>query len=222
MKVLIVEDTTELCDSMASVLTDSSYTVDKAYDGKEGLTMATVNIYDLVVLDINLPEYSGFDIAKELKESEETKHIPVIAVTARYELDDKLKGFEIGFDDYITKPFEMKEFVARVDAVIRRSKPNKSMVLEVDDIQLDPQKRIVTRKGKEIELTKIEFNILEFLLRNKSLIVTNEQMIESIWGEDSDLLDPPVRSHIKNLRKKIGDDDFTIIKTIPGIGYKID
>lgn len=116
----------------------------------------------------------------------------------------------------------MKELVARVDAVIRRSKPNKSMVLEVGDIQLDPQKRIVTRKGKEIELTKIEFNILEFLLRNKSLIVTNEQMIESIWGEDSDLLDPPVRSHIKNLRKKIGDDDFTIIKTIPGVGYKID
>lgn len=222
MKILIVEDTTELCDSMASVLTDASYTVDKAYDGKEGLTMATVNIYDLVVLDINLPEYSGFDIAKELKEGEDTKHIPVIAVTARYELDDKLKGFKIGFDDYITKPFEMKELVARVDAVIRRSKPNKSMVLEVGDIQLDPQKRIVTRKGKEIELTKIEFNILEFLLRNKSLIVTNEQMIESIWGEDSDLLDPPVRSHIKNLRKKIGDDDFTIIKTIPGVGYKID
>lgn len=93
MKILIVEDTTELCDSMASVLTDASYTVDKAYDGKEGLTMATVNIYDLVVLDINLPEYSGFDIAKELKEGEDTKHIPVIAVTARYELDDKLKGF---------------------------------------------------------------------------------------------------------------------------------
>ncbi|MCA9382059.1 response regulator transcription factor [Candidatus Dojkabacteria bacterium] len=222
MKILVVEDTVELCDSMTSVLIDTGYTVDKAYDGKEGLSMASVNIYDLVVLDINLPSYSGFQIAKELKECEETHSVPVIAVTARYELDDKLKGFEIGFDDYITKPFEMKEFVARVDAVIRRSKPNKSVILETDDIQLDPQRRVVTRGKKEVELTKIEFNILEYLLRNKSLIVTNEQLIESVWGEDSDLLDPPIRSHIKNLRKKIGDDDFTIIKTIPGIGYKID
>jgi DNA-binding response OmpR family regulator len=221
MKLLIVEDTKELCDALVLLLEKSGYTVDHSYDGKEGLEMARVNEYDLIILDINLPHYSGFDIAKDLR-VDYKKKTPIIALTARYSIDDKLNGFGIGFDDYITKPFETEELLARVEALLRRSKPEKDIILKVGDIKLLSKERKVYKNKKEINLTKIEFNILEYLLRNRGIVVKNSELVEMIWGEDSDLLDPPVRAHIKNLRKKIGDDKFEIIKTIPGVGYKID
>lgn len=219
MKLLIVEDNNDIRSALKMGLENAGYTVDEAADGSEGLSLAQINEYDLILLDINLPEKDGYAIVSRIRD--ENTEVPVIALTARDALNDKLHGFDSGFDDYVTKPFELAELLARVNAFIRRSKPNKDLVLVYKSIELDPAKRWVKVDKDEVTLTKIEFNMLEYLLRNKGMVVNSAELIEHIWGEDADLLDPPIRSHIKNLRKKIGDKDLTIIQTIPGVGYKI-
>ncbi|MBN2100576.1 response regulator transcription factor [Candidatus Dojkabacteria bacterium] len=220
MKILLVEDSKELLEAMAQALIDEGYTVDQAQDGNKGYEYAMVNGYDILILDLNLPNKSGYEIAKAFRKDNSTT--PIMAVTARDALPDKLKGFDLGFDDYLTKPFEIPELMARVRALIRRSKPNKKKVIETHNLKIDSQSRKVMEGKKEIDLTKTEFNILEYLVRHQGLVVENGKLIEAIWGEDADLLDPPVRSHVKNLRKKIGDDNMTIIKTVPGVGYIIE
>lgn len=219
MKILVVEDNTELNEAVVRGLKNRNYTVDNAFDGKEGKMKVEINDYDLIVLDLNLPHKDGIEVARELRDG--GNYTPIIALTARDRLIDKLDGFEVGFDDYLTKPFEFKELAARIEAIIRRSKPNKQVILKYNEISLDPKKRISFIGDDELELTRYEFNLLEYLLRNKGNVVKNSDLIEHIWGEDSDLLNPPIRSHIKNLRKKLNDDKFELIETVPGVGYKI-
>ena len=220
MKILIIEDNKDLLNALVKGFTNKGFRVDSAEEGKDGYNKLYVNEYDVAIIDLNLPFKSGFEIVKEAREA--NIDIPFLALTARDQLEDKLIGFKTGFDDYITKPFEFPELIARVEALIRRSKPNSEVILSIGDLRVDPQKRIVLYLDEEIELTKIEFNILEYLLRKKGIVVSNSELIEHIWSEESDLLDPPIRSHIKNLRKKIHDVNFDILKTLPGIGYKID
>jgi DNA-binding response OmpR family regulator len=219
MKLLIVEDQTELNNAIKKGFESQGFVVDQAFDGQEGYEKAFVNGYDCLILDLNLPKKDGIDLGRDIRG--ENSKVPIIALTARDGLTDKIKGFDSGFDDYLTKPFEFSELVVRVQALIRRSKPVRQTILSVQDIKLNPTTRVVKKGPKNIELTKIEFNILEYLLRKKGIVVTNEELIEHIWGEDADLLSPPIRSHIKNLRKKIKDENFSLIKTLPGVGYKI-
>lgn len=219
MKILIVEDNNQLNYALKEGLQNDGFVVDVSYDGKNGLFKARVNDYDLIVLDLNLPEIDGIKLAKNLRCK--NINIPIIALTARDKVESKLHGFEVGFDDYMTKPFEYAELVARIKAIIRRSKPERDVHLKLKDIVMDPRSRTVKRSGHKIVLTKTEFNIFEYLLRKKGLVVSYAEIVEHIWGEDSDLLDPPIRSHIKNLRNKLGDDGLDLIKTKPGIGYKI-
>jgi len=220
MKLLIIEDEKDLNNALKKGFENKGFIVDQAFDGNTGYQKSYANGYDAIILDLNLPKKDGFEVGKLLRN--EKIEIPIIALTARDGLTDKLKGFDSGFDDYLTKPFEFKELLARIQALIRRSKPVIDLVLKTGMLELNPKTRKVTKKNKEINLTKLEFNILEYLLRKKDIVVRNEELIEHIWGEDSDLLDPPIRSHIKNLRKKIGDSNFEIIKTIAGIGYKVE
>jgi DNA-binding response OmpR family regulator len=219
MKVLIVEDSKELCSAIEEGLNQRDFVVETALNGKTGREKALVNKYDAIVLDLNLPYLDGIDIARAIRN--EDIQTPIIALTARDSLNDKLKGFDIGFDDYLTKPFDMKELIARIRALIRRSKANKDIVLKAEDIKLDPKKRKAWQDSEEIDLTKTEFNILELLLRNKGVAVKKTDIIELVWGSDPDILEPPVRSHIKTIRKKLKDDNFEIIQTVPGIGYTI-
>jgi DNA-binding response OmpR family regulator len=219
VKLLIVEDNLDILDALNKGFTQKGYVVDSVANGQKGWELSQTNRYDLIILDINLPGKTGLEVLAKFREIDQ--QTPVIALTARDSLPDKLTGFTEGFDDYVTKPFEFAELLARVQAFIRRSKSNKDLKLKYKDLEVDPIARIVLVSGKEVELTKIEFNILEYLLRNLAAVVETTELIETIWGETSDMLDPPIRSHIKNLRKKISDSDLTIIQTIPGVGYKI-
>jgi DNA-binding response OmpR family regulator len=220
MKILIVEDSKELCRAIEEGFKQEAFTVEVAYDGQKGLEKAIVNKYDIMILDLNLPYKSGLEIAKQVREEDITT--PIIALTARDRLRDKLKGFDIGFDDYLTKPFDMKELFARVRALIRRSKPNKDIILKAQNVEMNPKKRTVLIDSKQVQLTKTEFNILEMLLRNKGVAVKKTDMIEKVWGSNPDVLQPPVRSHIKSIRQKLKDDNFELIQTVPGVGYIIE
>ncbi len=220
MKLLIVEDSKKLNNSLKEGLRQVGFEVDTAFDGQEGLDKALINDYDLIVLDLNLPKIDGIEVGRKIRR--ENKEVAIIALTARDGLTDKIKGLNIGFDDYMVKPFSFDELVARINVLLRRVKPNKDVILKTDNITLDPLKREMFLEDQKINLSKIEFNILEYLLRHKGIVVSNADLIEHIWNEDKDLLDPPIRSHIKNLRKKIKDNDFTIIQTVPGVGYKIE
>ncbi|HEX9804609.1 MAG TPA: response regulator transcription factor [Candidatus Dojkabacteria bacterium] len=217
MKILIIEDNEYLRSALEKGFNSRGYTVNSAEDGAQAVMELLVNSYDLAVVDINLPKKNGFEIAKKIRM--EKNMTPLLALTARDSLKDKLVGFDGGFDDYLTKPFEFSELFARVDALIRRSKPQKNVDLKIGDLILKSNIRKVFISKKEISLTKIEYNILEYLLRKKGNAATNEELIEHIWHEDADLTAPPVRSHIKNLRKKIQGN---YIQTINGVGYKIE
>lgn len=221
MKILVVEDNLDLNKAVVKGLTDAGFTVDSAVTGTEAWQSISINEYDLVVLDINLPGASGLEVLEKVRKDDELSDLPILALTARDSLDDKLTGLNNGFDDYLTKPFEFLELVARIRALLRRSKPNSDITLSYQNIVLDPTSRVCQVSGKDITLTKLEFNLLEYLLRHQGLVVQTTELIEHLWGEEADLLNPPVRTHIKNLRRKLGDDDLSLIQTIPGVGYKM-
>ena len=220
MKILIIEDNKDINSALVKGFKTRGFSVDCSFDGIDGWDKLRVNDYDIAIIDLNLPQKDGISIANEARENNIL--IPLLALTARDQLKDKLTGFKSGFDDYLTKPFEFAELTARVEALIRRSKPNNEIVLTIRNICLDPNKREVTLDKNKLELTKIEFNILEYLLRKKGVVVTNSELIEHVWSEEPDLVDPPIRSHIKNLRKKINDSNLDLIITLPGVGYKVD
>lgn len=219
MKVLLVEDNKELSKAMVNGLSNEDFVVTPVYTAESAIYEAKINKFDLIILDLNLPDKSGYEVATEIRDLE--NYIPIIAVTARDSVQDKLKGFTVGFDDYVTKPFDMRELAARCNAIYRRNNPNKSVILKHQDLEMDTERRLVTRDGEVLSLTKIEYNILEYLLRKEGYVVTYEELIEKIWGDEKDLIEPPIRSHIKNIRKKIKDENLEIIETIPGVGYKI-
>jgi two-component system response regulator ArlR len=220
MKILIVEDSKQLCQGIEAGFIQEGFKVETALDGKLGYQKAMVNSYDTIILDLNLPYKDGLEIASQVRQ--EDTDTPIIALTARDKLTDKIKGFDTGFDDYLTKPFDIKELIARVRALIRRAKPNSHTILKSKGIKMDPKKRKVWLDEKEIKLTKTEFNILELLMRNQNIPVEKNEIIEKVWGDNPDIIQPPVRAHIKKIRKKLNDENFELIKTIPGVGYKID
>lgn len=219
MKLLIVEDETNLREILVKYLTKHGYVVDEAEDGAEGLELATINEYDCVLLDLNLPEIDGVEVAKKLRLGK--NFVPIIMLTARSQIYDKLDGFENGADDYITKPFELKELLARIKAVIKRSSKNKNNKLFFGEFEVFTERNLLLSQDKiEIELSNKEMGILEYLLRNNGKAVSAEELLEHVWDREVDIFTSTVKTHIKTLRKKI-DPDKKYIKTIKGKGYVI-
>ncbi|MCB0281757.1 MAG: response regulator transcription factor [Calditrichae bacterium] len=220
MRILIVEDEESLAIRIQKILQSEKYTADIALDGDEGLEQALVEPYDLVILDVMLPGVSGFDILKALRDEGIT--VPVLMLTAKTRVEDKVTGLDLGADDYLTKPFAVPELLARVRSLLRRMSDARSTVINVSNLQIDTATRQVKKEGKDINLTSKEFAILEFLLYNQNHVVSRMSIAEHIWGDNLDLFTMTnfVDVHIKNLRKKIGDDR-ELIKTIRGVGYML-
>lgn len=219
MKILLVEDEPNLRKLVKRYLVKNGYAVDEASDGRVALESLAVGEYDCLLLDLNLPYVDGIEIANKLRDDGST--LPIIMLTSRSQIYDKLKGFEIGTDDYITKPFDMKELLARIKAVIKRSSLNKEEKLTIGDYIIYPEKNVVMDSKKEIALSNKEMGVLEYLLRNEGRIVSAEELLNHVWGEDIDMFSDTVKTHIKTLRKKI-DQKKEFIKTYRGKGYLIE
>jgi DNA-binding response OmpR family regulator len=223
MKLLIVDDDPDLLDQLVKLLTGQRYDVDTAADGEAALDKLFENPYDLVVLDIMLPRIDGLTVLKEMRAA--GIRTPVLMLTAKGAVEDKVKGLDYGADDYLAKPFAMAELMARIRTLLRRSGEQLHAVLTIHDISLDTKTREVRRQDRVIELTPKEFSILEFLLYNKNRAVSRFTLAEHVWG---DAFDPFTMSnfidvHLKNLRHKIGDSaDHNIIRTLRGIGFIIE
>lgn len=220
MKLLLVEDEANLRKPVKYFLERNNFLVDEAEDGKQALEMVEMNEYDCILLDLNLPEIDGIEVAKRIRAMNNLT--PIIMETARSQVYDKLKGFNQGADDYVTKPFDLKELVARINAVIKRSSLNKEENLVFGNNEVFPEKNVVidNKTGKEISLSNKEMGVLQYLLRNEGNIISAEELLEHVWDREIDMFSETVKTHIKTLRKKV-DPKKKYIKTIRGKGYCI-
>jgi len=222
MKLLVVEDERRIADSIKKGFEQEHFAVDVAYDGQEGYDLATTEDYDAIVLDRMLPKKDGMEICTNLRQNE--NHTPILMLTAKSQLNDKVDGLNCGADDYLTKPFSFEELVARIRALTRRPKNTLGSVLTVDDITLDTVAQQVKRAEKAIALSGREFSLLEYLMRNKNRVLSKEQIIGNVWDFESDILPNTVEVTIRNLRSKI-EKPFGksrgIIETVRGFGYKV-
>jgi len=219
MKVLIIEDDKILSNTIEQCIS-SKFDVDKAYDGEEGVLYAREPIYDAIILDIMMPRMNGYEVLQTLRS--EKIYTPVLILTAKDGLDDKLQGFKTGADDYLTKPFNREELIARLEAIIRRTSGNYSNenLLEFKDLKLDLNTRQVTVKGKNVNLQGKQFDMLEYLLNSKGSIITKDQIFDKIWGFDSETTTNVIEVYASGIRKelkKYGYDKY--LKTIRGVGY---
>ena len=223
-KILIIDDEIHIVELLKFNLENNGYKVDYSYDGFDGYLKTKEFQPDLILLDWMLPNISGIDLLKKIRSDETLEQIPVIMLTAKNMEEDKLEGLEDGADDYITKPFSVKEVLARITSVLRRYKytsNEKIEVLKADDIQVNVNKHIVTKNGQEIELTLKEFQILKLLIENKGNVLTRTFLLDKIWGYDYYGETRTLDVHIRNKKKKIGDNDSKLIETVRGVGYKI-
>lgn len=220
MKLIIIEDEEALRRPVRRYLEANHFEVDEAIDGEQGIELVRINQYDCIILDLNLPVIDGMEVSKRIREDGNTT--PIIMVTARSQVYDKLEGFNNGADDYITKPFDLKELVARINAVIKRSSANKESVLKFAHFTIDIGVNIVidNENGVEYSLSNKEVEVLEYLLRNRNRIVSAEELLEHVWGTNIDSFSDTVKTHIKTLRKKI-DPEKKYILTYRGKGYQI-
>lgn len=221
-KILIVEDETRLAEILKAGFEEQNFEVDLAYDGYVGKSMVLKNKYDLIILDINLPLINGYELCKEIRMHD--KEIPIIMLTAMGASENKLTGFEVGTDDYIIKPFEFKELLARVKVFLRRSilEPAKDTILKIADLEINTGKKTVSRNNIDIELTAKEYTLLEFLVRNKGIVLSRVDIAEKIWDLNFDTGTNFIDVYINYLRKKI-DRDFPkkLIHTRVGLGYVV-
>ena len=222
MKILVAEDEHKIANLLKQGLEQEKFTVDVAYDGKEGYDLAYEDSYDLIILDRLLPKMDGLTICKKLREKE--IHVPILMLTAKAQIIDRVEGLENGADDYLTKPFAFEELLARIKALSRRPHTSVSKSLQVSDLILDLDNFEVRRESQKISLSSKEFSLLEYLMRNQNKILTKEQIINHVWSYDSDVLPNTVEVFIGYLRNKI-DKPFTkrknLIHTKRGFGYKI-
>lgn len=219
MNVLLVEDEAKIADFVRAGLKEQGFTVDHRDNGEDGYLLALDNEYDAIVLDIMLPGRDGLSILKQLRRR--GKNTPVILLTARNELDDRLEGLNLGADDYIAKPFFVEELIARIYAVIRRTVGERQNFILVGDLKLDRITREVTCDSRAIELTSREFNLLEYLMRSPGRVFTRTQILEHIWGYDFNPSTNVVDVCIQRIRKKIDPlDHLSWIESIRGVGYR--
>lgn len=218
MRILLVEDNRDILANLADYLEIKGYTVDCAQDGLTGLHLAASQSYDLAVLDVMMPGMDGFTLCQRLREAR--NNLPVIMLTARDTLDDRLQGFSSGADDYLVKPFELSELAARVEAVLRRTHGS-SRLLSVADLTLDLDSLEVVRQGTAIKLNPIGLKLLETLMQRSPSVVRREQLEEAIWGDDCPDSDS-LRSHIHQLRQLIDKPfDTHLLQTVHGIGFRL-
>jgi DNA-binding response OmpR family regulator len=216
MRVLVVEDEPALLSVIAQALREAGYAVDEAADGEIGLYKATSWEYDAVVLDIMMPKRDGWSVLTALRKTHKT---PVLLLTARDAVADKVRGLDVGADDYLVKPFDLTELLARVRALIRRSAGQPAPVIEIGDVAIDTGAKRVTLAGRSVTLTAREYAILELLARHRGQVVTRTQIYEHIFDENDDSLSNLLEVHVMNVRKKLGKD---FIGTRRGQGYVID
>lgn len=220
-KILIVEDEKQMADFISLELKHEGYDVDICYDGEQGYENAIKTNYDIILLDIMLPKINGMEVCRRLRIKKDT---PIIMLTAKGDITDKVNGLDIGADDYLTKPFEIEELLARMRVILRRKlqKSNQSKIIQVADLKLDLEKKQVTRNEKNIELTKKEYELLEYLMKNNGIVISREKIIETVWDYDFVGDTKIVDVFIRYLRSKIDDGyDKKLINTVRGFGYVI-
>jgi DNA-binding response OmpR family regulator len=224
-RILIIDDDVELCSLVGEYLEAEGFGVASVHDGESGLHCLQANQYLLVVLDVMLPGMSGFDVLRKIRSQ---SRLPVLLLTARGEDVDRIVGLELGADDYLPKPFNPRELVARIRAILRRtsdaravSAPPAPDVIRVGDIELDPATRTVRQAGEPVDLTSVEFNLLEVLLREAGRVVTREQLVSAVLSRKFSPFDRSIDMHVSKVRKKLGDTtgETEHIKTVRGVGY---
>ncbi len=226
-RILVVDDDREIARLLRSYLEQAGYSVLVAHRGEEALHALRRERPDLLLLDLMLPDLDGWDLTRHIRADEDLAALPIIMITARVEDTDKILGLELGADDYITKPFNPREVVARVRAMLRRTqrptRPVPTSILEVGDLRMDVARREVTLGGQPLELTRTEFNLLRVLMAHPGYVFTRSELMEKALGYSYESLDRTLDSHIKNLRRKIGDDPKrpTYIHTVYGVGYRL-
>lgn len=221
MRILVVEDDKKVAAFLQKGLREEQYAVDVCRNGEDAAYEAQVHPYDVIILDIMLPGKDGFTICRELRENNVLT--PILMLTAKDSLEDKIIGLSEGADDYLTKPFSFEELLARIRALLRRSQDYKTGILKVDDLELDPLRRTVQRAGTPITLSGKEYALLEYLLRNKGIILSQSKIIDHVWDRNYDGTSNLINVYINHLREKIDKDaEVKLIKTVRGQGYKID
>jgi DNA-binding response OmpR family regulator len=218
-RVLVVEDDEPIADVLRRTLRQEGHDVRSAADGVEALAVAEEFVPDLVVLDLGLPKLDGAEVLRRLRAESDA---PILVLTARAELDDRVEGLDSGADDYIVKPFERRELLARIRALLRRRPPRGSASLAVGDLRLNPDTREVWRGDRQIELTNREFELLEYLMRNDRLVVSRERLLEEVWGYDPLAMTNTIDVFVSNLRRKLeAGGETRILHTKRGAGYVV-
>ena len=220
MRILVVEDETKVAQIIERGLMSATFAVDVAPDGPSGLALATTYSYDLIVLDLMLPGLTGSEVLRRLRKL--NQQVPVLILTARDALADKISNFESGADDYLTKPFAFAEFLVRIKALLRRGPLTRSSILRVEDLELDRLSQQVKRSGRRITLTSKEYALLEYLMSNANRVLSRTMIIEHVWDQSFDGVTNIVDVYIRHLRNKVDEKHETkLIRTIRGAGYSI-
>ncbi|MDX8394551.1 MAG: heavy metal response regulator transcription factor [Mariprofundales bacterium] len=220
MKILVVEDEARVAQFVQKGLREEGHAVDVAYDGEEGDFLANVNDYDLIILDVMLPKKNGLHVCRDIRKN--GINTPVLMLTARDSIEDRVRGLDSGADDYLSKPFAFEEFLARVRALLRRSSDVKTPTLKLANLELDPINRRITRGGKPIRLTTKEYSLLEYMLRNPNKVLSRTLIGEHVWDMNFDPESNVIDVYISHLRAKVDKDfDVALIHTLRGQGYII-
>jgi len=221
VRILIIEDESDLADALSQGLRREGYAVDVASDGEQGYESAMVNVYDLMILDLNLPGMDGLEICRRLRASR--PNLLILIVTARSHPCDRVTGLDLGADDYLVKPFDFGELVARIRALLRRDLRVRDTVIQLGNLKLDPAAKIVWHNKYRLELTRKEFGILEYLMRHPGEIIPQEKLLEHVWDSEADPFSGAVRVHIHSLRRKLGGNGTSSewIETLVGEGYRL-
>jgi len=220
MRILVVEDERRLCNIIKRGLIEEGYAVDSAYDGEDGGYLAESTPYDLIILDIMLPKKDGIEVCQELRKKK--VNIPILMLTARDTVEDRIKGLDAGADDYLVKPFAFNELLARIRALLRREGRSKTPRLQVGDLIMDTLTREVWYGERNIELTSKEYVVLEYFMRHPNMVITRTMLEEHAWDYDFDSVSNLIDVYIRRLRRKIDENSKTsLIQTVRGAGYRL-
>jgi heavy metal response regulator len=221
MRILVVEDEKKVAGFIKKGLEDEGYAVDLAFDGREGLLMAQDEVHDLIILDVNLPQMDGLQVLREFRQNR--GKTPVLLLTVRAAVEDKVLGLDTGADDYLTKPFSFEELLARIRALLRRRTEAAPTLLQVADLTLDPARRIVSRGNKKLDLSTKEFALLDYFMRNPGRVLSRTMIAEHVWDYDFDPMSNIIDVYVNYLRKKIDTGrEPKLLRTIRGAGYLLE
>ncbi|MCA8923657.1 MAG: response regulator transcription factor [Planctomycetes bacterium] len=219
MRILLIEDNEKLARIMATALREQGHALDRSSDGVDGLHLALSEPYDLLIVDLGLPELSGLEVLRRVR-ADGTRDVPILVVTARDSVEDRVRGLDSGADDYLVKPFAVAELLARVRALLRRGSGSADAVLKVGETELDPARRRVRHAGEPVELSPREFSLLEYFMRRPGVVLSRSMILEHVWDYRSEILSNVIDVHVRRIRKKLGDPagERTIL-TRRGMGY---